>query len=144
MSYLTQSHNAMRGFEMEMRFARRLRNANRLTPLMLVLAIAATVFVGGCAGSRKAPEPVIDGGTGTSAVELYDVGAGQLLAGKLAEAEQTFRSSLALARKSGLDFAPPHEGLARIALKRNNVRDAEAEAARALALDKYWLPAYWV
>jgi len=81
---------------------------------------------------------------GTSPVELYDLGMSHLALGNLEAAEDAFRRSLVLAARSGLDFAPPHEGMARILLKRNRLEQAEAEAMHAQELDNSWAPVYWV
>lgn len=126
---------------MELQFANAMRRARSaaVVAAMVLLAWGSS----GCAGGGGKPSLIVDH-QGTSAVELYDLGASQLALGNLDEAEAAFRSSLELARKSGLDFAPPHEGMARILLRRNKLDEAEAEALHAQELDRHWTPVYWV
>jgi tetratricopeptide (TPR) repeat protein len=112
---------------------------------VMVLGLSGAALLGpGCAGRPHEKTTLVLDTEGTSAVELYDLGVSQLLAGNLDRAEEAFRSSLAVARKSGLDFAPPHEGLARVLLSRNDLEKAELEARYAQELDKFWTPVYWV
>lgn len=80
----------------------------------------------------------------TTAVEAYDLGHALLLAGDVKGAEAAFKKSGQLAAKLGIDFAPPHEGLAWVYLKKKKVPEADHEAMTATELDPTWLRGWLV
>lgn len=116
-----------------------------MTRFWVGVALAVSLMAPGLAVGRDQPRPLlIVDSRGESPVELYDQGVALLVRGNDKDAEQAFRRSLTLARKSGIDFAPPHEGLARVLLKRGKLAEAYIEADHASELDPAWSAAFWV
>jgi len=108
--------------------------------LMLLLSLFATPVRASEPGSgvrMMEAEP-------TTAVEAYDLGVAKLELGDLKGAEAAFKKSGALAGKLGIDFAPPHEGMARVLLKKNKLIEADFEGRTATELDPAWLRGWWV
>lgn len=109
------------------------------------VALIAALHDSGAAMAREKPRPLlIVDDRGESPVELYDQGVALLARGDDKEAEKVFRRSMSLARRSGIDFAPPHEGLGRVLLKRGKLAEAYLEADHAAELDPAWSAAFWV
>lgn len=107
--------------------------------------LAGGVLETGCAGrggGDAAGLAAID--PNASPVSLYEAGLAQLDAHALDAARRSFIASLALARRSGIDFAPPHEGMARVLLEQGKLDEATYEANAALELDRQWTPTYLV
>lgn len=80
----------------------------------------------------------------TTAVEAYDLGSAKLQMGDLKGAEAAFKKSGQLAGKLGIDFAPPHEGMAWVLLKKNKLVEAGFEGRTATELDPAWLRGWLV
>lgn len=120
------------------------RPAVRLHALWLLVALLAGGSPPTSAIAKDtAPKSALESET-RSPVTLYDIGVGRLVLGDLDGAEKAFLRSLGRARAIGIDFAPPHEGMARLLLARGKLDPARFEALAALELDRNWTPTYLV
>ncbi len=142
MCYFTQTPNLMPELNMDVHIAK----ACRMKFRRFFTAAVAALFLAlpGCSGGPSPGPGLIADFTGTSPVEYYDLGFNRLLQGDDKGAEEAFMASLKMAGKNGLDFAPPHEGMARLFLKQGKLAEAEVQAETALELDSHWTRAYWV
>lgn len=108
----------------------------------LLLAAGLAGCAGGGGGGASAGLAAID--PDASPVSLYETGLAQVEAHELDAARRSFVAALLRARQSGIDFAPPHEGLARVLLEQGKLDDATYEANAAVELDRQWTPSYLV
>lgn len=120
------------------------RRAGRWTRTcgLLLLAAGLAGCAGGGGGGASAELAAID--PAASPVSLYETGVAQVEAHELDAARRSFVAALLRARQSGIDFAPPHEGLARVLLEQGKLDDATYEANAAVELDRRWTPGYLV
>ena len=124
---------------------RRLAGAAAWSAGVAWIGLLAGASVPGPARAEDRPKRLlIADERGESPVELYDQGIAFLEDGDEKNAEEAFRRCQNLARKSGIDFAPPHEGMARLLLGRGKLVEAGLEADHAVELDPNWAPAFWV
>lgn len=165
MCYFTQRRNVMTHMKMDLHFARTIAGGFVVLAVLLGLsgagrARAAESPAGKAdarsgsatsqerqaqagSGSAKLPPRLADTPVG-SAVEAYDLGASLLDAGDLKGAEAAFRKSFDMAKKVGIDFAPPHEGMARVHLAREKLAEARYESQVATELDPSWVRGWLV
>lgn len=123
------------GFPRVLRVGSSLRGGLVAAGLVLLLAPAGA--------TGKEPRLALESET-RSPVTLYEIGVSRLVLGDLEGAETSFRLSLGRATAIGIDFAPPHEGIARLLLARGKLDAARFEALAAIELDRTWTPAYLV
>jgi hypothetical protein len=110
----------------------------------VILALAAATGTAAARADDPPTPPVMSTAEPTTAVEAYDLGHALLLAGDIKGAEAAFKKSGQLAAKLGIDFAPPHEGLAWVYLKKKKLTEADFEATTATELDPTWLRGWLV
>lgn len=122
--------------EMDLHFARTI--AGRFVVLAVLLGLT------GAGPARAQDTPRLADTPVASAVEAYDLGASLLDAGDLKGAEAAFRKSFAMAKKLGIDFAPPHEGMARVFLAKEKFAEARFESQVATELDPSWVRGWLV
>jgi hypothetical protein len=140
MCYFTHWRKPMTRLEMDLHFARTIAGHFVVLAVLLGLEGLPLAIPAGAQGSppRLADTPV------GSAVEAYDLGASLLAAGDLKGAEAAFRKSFDMARKLGIDFAPPHEGMARVHLAKEKLSEARYESQVATELDPSWVRGWLV
>jgi hypothetical protein len=143
MCYFTQWRKPKTDMEMDLHFARTI--AGRFVVLAVLLGLSGLPGPPAVvpAGARESPPRLADTPVG-SAVEAYDLGASLLAAGDLKGAEAAFRKSFAMAKKLGIDFAPPHEGMARVHLAKEKWAEARFESQVATELDPSWVRGWLV
>ena len=110
----------------------------------LLIVIGFLLPVSPALAGKPGQEATITEAEPTTAVEAYDIGVAKLENGDLKGAEAAFKKSGQMAGKLGIDFAPPHEGMAWVMLKKKKLAEADFEGRTATELDPTWLRGWLV